>query len=67
VISASWPGAAATPSPIPRSSVIADTETGLGGERLTGEVARATGQLGLFAVVLRDGGCADAVISPAAG
>ena len=48
-------------------AMIADTETGLGGERLTGEVARATGQLRLFAVVLRDGGYADAVISPAAG
>jgi NADP-dependent aldehyde dehydrogenase len=35
---------------------IADTETALGGERLTGEVARTTGQLRLFAAVLRDGG-----------
>jgi NADP-dependent aldehyde dehydrogenase len=47
--------------------VIADTETALGGERLTGEVARATGQLRLFAAVLRDGGYADAVVSPAQG
>ena len=35
-------------------AVIADTETALGGERLTGEVRRATGQLRLFAAVLRD-------------
>ncbi len=48
-------------------AVIADTETALGGERLTGEVARTTGQLRLFAGVLRDGGYTDAVISPAAG
>ncbi len=48
-------------------AVIADTETALGGERLTGEVARTTGQLRLFAGVLRDGGYADAVISPAVG
>ncbi len=44
---------------------VADTETALGGERLTGEVARTTGQLRLFAAVLRDGGYADAVITPA--
>src|SRR6267154_602072 len=30
-------------------ATIADTETALGGERLTGEVARTTGQLRLFA------------------
>src|ERR1035438_6407715 len=30
-------------------AVIADTETALGGERLQGEVGRATGQLRLFA------------------
>jgi NADP-dependent aldehyde dehydrogenase len=48
-------------------AVIADTETALGGERLTGEVARTTGQLRLFAGVLRDGGYADAVVSPAVG
>jgi NADP-dependent aldehyde dehydrogenase len=48
-------------------AVIADTETALGGERLTGEVARTTSQLRLFAAVLRDGGYADAVISPAVG
>jgi len=46
-------------------AAIADTETALGGERLTGEVARTTGQLRLFAAVLRDGGYVDAVISPA--
>jgi NADP-dependent aldehyde dehydrogenase len=48
-------------------AVIADTETALGGERLTGEVARTTGQLRLFAEVLRDGGYVDAVVTPAAG
>jgi NADP-dependent aldehyde dehydrogenase len=48
-------------------AVIADTETALGGERLTGEVARTTGQLRLFAGVLRDGRYADAVVSPAVG
>jgi NADP-dependent aldehyde dehydrogenase len=62
-------------------AVIADTETALGGERLAGEVARATGQLRLFAAVLRDGGGAsggrppgsalpaylDVVLTPAAG
>ena len=59
-------------------AVIADTETALGGERLTGEVRRATGQLRLFAAVLRDPGgawggrppgtapsYADAVVTPA--
>jgi len=46
-------------------AAIADTETALGGERLTGEVARTTGQLRLFATVLRDGGYADAVVTPA--
>jgi NADP-dependent aldehyde dehydrogenase len=61
-------------------AAIADTETALGGERLTGEVARTTGQLRLFAEVLRDSGGAwggrppgpapgyvDAVVTPAAG
>src|ERR1700759_4184891 len=48
-------------------AAIADTETALGGERLTGEVARTTGQLRLFAAVLRDGGDADAVVTPAPG
>src|SRR5262249_42050131 len=48
-------------------AAIADTETALGGERLTGEVARTTGQLRLFATVLRDGGYADAVVTPAEG
>ena len=50
-------------------AVIADTETALGGERLTGEVRRATGQLRLFAAVLRDppglAAYADAVVTPA--
>ena len=48
-------------------AAIADTETALGGERLAGEVARTTGQLRLFAAVVRDGGYADAVVSPAQG
>jgi NADP-dependent aldehyde dehydrogenase len=48
-------------------AAIADTETALGGERLSGEVARTTGQLRLFAGVLRDGSYVDAVVSPAEG
>src|SRR5271167_2384357 len=61
-------------------AAIADTETALGGERLTGEVARTTGQLRLFAGVLRDRGGVwggrppgsapgylDAVVTPAQG
>jgi NADP-dependent aldehyde dehydrogenase len=48
-------------------AVIADTETALGGERLTGEVARTTVQLRLFAGVLRDGGYRDAVVTRAEG
>jgi NADP-dependent aldehyde dehydrogenase len=48
-------------------AAIADTETALGGERLTGEVARTTGQLRLFAAVVRDGGYRDAVATPASG
>jgi NADP-dependent aldehyde dehydrogenase len=46
---------------------LADTETALGTERLTGEVARMTGQLRLFAREVRDGGYLDATVSPAAG
>jgi NADP-dependent aldehyde dehydrogenase len=46
---------------------IADAETALGTERLTGEVGRATGQFRLFARVLRDGGYLDEAESPAAG
>src|ERR1700759_2454607 len=48
-------------------AAIADTETALGGERLTGEVARTTGQLRLFAAVLRDGGDAHVAGTPAQG
>src|SRR5246127_1106572 len=44
-------------------AAIADTETALGGERLVGEVARTTGQLRLFAAVLRDGGYADVAVT----
>ena len=46
---------------------LADEETALGETRLTGEVARTTGQLRLFAGVLRDGGYADPVTSPPGG
>jgi NADP-dependent aldehyde dehydrogenase len=42
----------------------ADAETALGEARLTGEVARTTGQLRLFAEVLRDGGYLDVAHSP---
>jgi NADP-dependent aldehyde dehydrogenase len=48
-------------------AAIADTETALGGQRLTGEVGRATGQLRLFAAVLRDGSYHDLVLTPADG
>ncbi len=44
---------------------LADEETALGETRLTGEVARTTGQLRLFAGVLRDGGYHDVAESPA--
>jgi NADP-dependent aldehyde dehydrogenase len=43
---------------------IADTETALGVPRLTGEVARTTGQLRLFSEVLADGGYQDVIVSP---
>jgi len=46
---------------------IADTETALGDARLTGEVARTTGQLRLFAEVLRDGAYRDIAVTPADG
>ncbi|MDI5963785.1 aldehyde dehydrogenase (NADP(+)) [Streptantibioticus silvisoli] len=46
---------------------VADAETALGEVRLTGEVARATGQLRLFARLLRDGGHLDVVIDPPGG
>src|ERR1700756_3693012 len=48
-------------------AAIADTETALGGERLTGEVARATGQPRVVAAVPRDGGYADVAVPPAQG
>jgi NADP-dependent aldehyde dehydrogenase len=46
---------------------VADSETALGNERLAGEVGRTTGQLRLFADVVRDGGYLDPVVNPAAG
>src|ERR1700735_1552187 len=42
-------------------------KTALGETRLTGEVGRTTGQLRLFAGVLRDGGYHDVADSPAGG
>ena len=48
-------------------AALADSETALGETRLTGEVGRASGQLRLFARVLRDGSYADVAISPAGG
>jgi NADP-dependent aldehyde dehydrogenase len=48
-------------------AAIADTETALGGERLTGEVARTTTQLRMFADVLRNGRFEDAVVTHADG
>src|ERR1017187_1527487 len=44
---------------------VADTETALGVPRLTGEVARTTGQLRLVGEVLADGGYLDVIVSPA--
>lgn len=44
---------------------LADSETALGTTRLTGEVARTTGQLRLFAEVLRDGSYQGIVIEHA--
>jgi NADP-dependent aldehyde dehydrogenase len=43
----------------------ADEETGLGRPRLTGEVGRTSGQLRLFAAVVRDGAHLGVVIDPA--
>src|SRR5579859_4891131 len=45
-------------------AALADSETALGEVRLTGEVGRTTGQLRLFAGVLRDGGYLDVAHSP---
>ncbi|MGX7826612.1 aldehyde dehydrogenase (NADP(+)) [Actinokineospora sp. 24-640] len=44
---------------------LADTETSLGTARLTGEVARTSGQLRLFAEVLAEGSCLRATIDHA--
>lgn len=46
---------------------VADTETALGTQRLTGEVARASGQFRLFAGVVRNGEYRQAVHTEAAG
>ncbi|RAG87062.1 aldehyde dehydrogenase (NADP(+)) [Streptacidiphilus pinicola] len=46
-------------------AALADGETALGLPRLAGEVARTTGQLRLFAEVLRDGGYLGSVVEPA--
>jgi len=48
-------------------AALADEETALGDTRLTGEVGRTTGQLRLFAGVLRDGRYHDVAESPAGG
>ncbi|GGL98711.1 aldehyde dehydrogenase (NADP(+)) [Nakamurella endophytica] len=44
---------------------LADRETALGAARLGGEVARTTGQLRMFAGLLREGAFLDAVVTPA--
>ncbi|MCX5214715.1 aldehyde dehydrogenase (NADP(+)) [Kitasatospora sp. NBC_00240] len=44
---------------------VADAETALGRPRLTGEVARTTGQLRMFARVLRQGDHVGAILTPA--
>jgi NADP-dependent aldehyde dehydrogenase len=46
-------------------AAVADEETALGLPRLTGEVGRTTGQLRLFAGVLEEGSCFEAVIDHA--
>src|SRR5215469_952340 len=46
-------------------AALADAETALGAARLSGEVARTTGQLRMFADVLRDGGFLDVAASEA--
>ncbi len=48
-------------------AALADRETALGVPRLTGEVARTTGQLRLFAGVLRDGTYQDTIVEHAQG
>src|SRR5580692_4010727 len=48
-------------------AALADIETALGPARLSGEVARTTGQLRMFADVLRDGGFLDVAASEADG
>ena len=45
-------------------AALADTETALGAARLTGEVARTTGQLRMFCDVLADGSYLDVITSP---
>ncbi len=47
-------------------AAVADSETALGSARLTGEVARTTGQLRMFADVLEDRGYLDVITSPPA-
>jgi NADP-dependent aldehyde dehydrogenase len=44
---------------------LANAETALGAPRLSGEVARTSGQLRLFGRVLRDGGYLRAILTPA--
>lgn len=44
---------------------LADAESALGETRLRGEVARTSGQLRMFAQLLREGDYVDAIISPA--
>lgn len=44
---------------------LADVETGLGRARLVGETARTTGQLRMFADLVRDGRHLDVVVEPA--
>ncbi|MFG2847822.1 aldehyde dehydrogenase (NADP(+)) [Kitasatospora sp. NPDC048296] len=46
-------------------AAVADTETALGLPRLTGEIARTTGQLRMFADAARTGAFADAILTPA--
>ena len=59
--------AAALDAHVDELVALADRETALGVPRLTGEVARTTGQLRLFSELLRDGGYRDTVVEHAGG
>ncbi|MGI8697303.1 MAG: aldehyde dehydrogenase (NADP(+)) [Mycobacteriales bacterium] len=57
--------AAALDADVDELIALADAETALGELRLRGEVARTTGQLRMFAGLLREGSYVEAIITPA--